>query len=70
MVFPVMVEEWPLIAATLLVAVLVGKALRQETRVLMASLIGAVATDSYGGVLLAVFVCLVAAGFDLVRKVV
>ena len=58
---------WAEAFAAMLLASLIGKSLGSETRVLTLALIGAVITDDWVGIAVAVVVALIARAFDIVR---
>lgn len=60
--------DWYPIFAALLVAVVVGRLSRNESRLYMLCLIAAVLTQSWIGVIVAVLISLVGAAFDIVWR--
>lgn len=59
---------WAEAFAAMLIASLTGKALGSETRLLTLALIGAVITDDWTGIAVAVFVALITKMFEVVRS--
>lgn len=61
--------SWPLIFGSVLFSMILGTSLRAETRTAMASLICAILTDSYIGVMVGALLSLAVWSISLVRKV-